>query len=1022
MINKKILFLTVLLVSLLAISTVNAADNLTEDIVCQSEDNNDEIFNVECCESDALNDSETCLEISENQEELDLENNDDEYILNDYYGENDGFKIRIYNVTTTYDEGGDVIAYIISPEGKTGNINLLIDNQLYSSETISSYMYFYKDNLKYGIHDIKVQYESNDMTKVLYEGKIEYAYEFYFDTDIPKNVMLYDFLSFCFYSPEDSGGSVKYNGKTETFDSDDVCSIRIPIDDTFRIGTNNITISLSNNLYYPNSFVYSFDVSPRYDLINLISLGENDSLILEFPKDYSGVVNLYNLTYDDETYDIIKDQLISTSEIIDGKAILTFNKLKEGDHDLIINCSGDGDYEEIIYSFIVIDNNPLFNASLNENIVEFGEDVSIKLTSPRSSNFASIYVDNELYKTVLLTNSKTEYISNLDVGEHKIKVVFYEVINGYDDEKFPGDPLYSNTLYVTVKEKSKATSLSVKPIKTFYKDINYLNATLKDINGDLVKNVTISVNIDGDDQFFTTNNNGQISIPTTNLLPGNHLVLLNFEGTAQYQPSNAISTVTVNKINTTITTKEVLINEGETANIVVDVNDDASGIVLVNIGGRKNYGEIDNGKAIISYEGLASGNYTASITYLGDERYNKAYASTNVNVKKSSVTPTFNMNAADVSIMEGEIANIVVNVNDDASGIVLVNIGNYKYYGIISNGKALVSCVGISSGKYTANITYLGDERYNKAYAHANVQVNPKAEPILPDVKVSLPTTVQFGDTVDVKVNLPKDALGNIAAFVDGEKVKDIAISQGLANVQLKNLSPGHHIIEIKYDGDEKYASCDNVSYVTVNNKLSELIPTVIEADYTFTRQANDFSAGERGDFFYARLKDINGKPLANKICYVAVNGPIYEVKTDSQGRFGVKVNLAAANTYTYALSFLGDNQYGASFNCSKLILTPKKTSISASTTLFKASAKTKTISVTLKTVQNPYDGKTYLKAGKKINLKINGVSYTANINSKGVAKFNIKLAKKGIYSAKFTFAGDKTYKSSSKSIKVVIV
>ncbi|MDO5832513.1 MAG: hypothetical protein Q4Q14_06695, partial [Methanobrevibacter sp.] len=198
-------------------------------------------------------------------------------------------------------------------------------------------------------------------------------------------------------------------------------------------------------------------------------------------------------------------------------------------------------------------------------------------------------------------------------------------------------------------------------------------------------------------------------------------------------------------------------------------------------------------------------------------------------------------------------------------------------------------------------------------------------------------------------------------------------------------------------------------------------IATIIESEYKFTRQANDYYVGERGDFFYAVLKDINGKPLANMPCKVAVNGPIYDVVTDEQGRFGVQVNLAAANTYTYALSFLGNDKYSASFNSTKLILTAKKTSISAKAKTFNAKAKTKTISVTLKTVRNPYDGKTYLKAGKKISLKINGKIYTAKTNAKGVAKFAIILAKKGKYTAKFTFAGDKTYKASSKSIKVTI-
>ena len=199
-------------------------------------------------------------------------------------------------------------------------------------------------------------------------------------------------------------------------------------------------------------------------------------------------------------------------------------------------------------------------------------------------------------------------------------------------------------------------------------------------------------------------------------------------------------------------------------------------------------------------------------------------------------------------------------------------------------------------------------------------------------------------------------------------------------------------------------------------------IGTVIEVQSSFSRVATDYSAGERGDMFYAVLKDLKGKPLAGKTVQIAVNGPIYNVTTDSQGRAGLQVNLAAANTYTYALAFKGDGQYApAKLASSKLTVTKKPTSITASTMTFKATAKTKTISVTLKTSKNPYDQKTYLKAGKMITLKVAGKTYAAKTNAKGVAKFTIKLTKKGKYVAKISFAGDKTYKAFGKSIKITI-
>jgi len=224
----------------------------------------------------------------------------------------------------------------------------------------------------------------------------------------------------------------------------------------------------------------------------------------------------------------------------------------------------------------------------------------------------------------------------------------------------------------------------------------------------------------------------------------------------------------------------------------------------------------------------------------------------------------------------------------------------------------------------------------------------------------------------------------------------------------------------------------DGVSYpaelvngtATVKTNATEPVvkkDTFIEVESAFTRVANDYYAGERGALFYAILKDSDGNVLANKTVSIAVNGPIYNVTTDEQGRAGLQVNFMVANVYTYALSFKGDDEYNAApLASSKLTITKKAMTISASSKSFKVKAK-KTIRVTLKAAKNPYNGKVYLKSGKKVTLKVHGKTYTAKANAKGVAKFTVKLTKKGKYAAKIKFAGDKTYKSARKSIKITV-
>ncbi|WP_405274034.1 hypothetical protein, partial [Methanobrevibacter sp.] len=70
--------------------------------------------------------------------------------------------------------------------------------------------------------------------------------------------------------------------------------------------------------------------------------------------------------------------------------------------------------------------------------------------------------------------------------------------------------------------------------------------------------------------------------------------------------------------------------------------------------------------------------------------------------------------------------------------------------------------------------------------------------------------------------------------------------------------------------------------------------------------------------------------------------------------------------------------------------------------------------------VGSSHDGKAHLSP-KKVTLTIGGKTYSANTNNNGKATFNIKITKKGTYSAKINFAGDNTYLEKTKSVKITI-
>ena len=169
---------------------------------------------------------------------------------------------------------------------------------------------------------------------------------------------------------------------------------------------------------------------------------------------------------------------------------------------------------------------------------------------------------------------------------------------------------------------------------------------------------------------------------------------------------------------------------------------------------------------------------------------------------------------------------------------------------------------------------------------------------------------------------------------------------------------------------------------------------------------------------FTATLKDANNKAISGVKVTITLNGKTYTKPTNVKGQAILDLPNLAPKTYKVSVKFAGDSKYKASsLNTAKVVVkkaTPKMTGKTKVT--YKVKTKTKKYTIVLK------NNKKQAMKKVKVTLKVKGKTYKATTNAKGKAVFKItKLTKKGKYTAKVRFAGNKYYNALTKTVKITV-
>ena len=125
---------------------------------------------------------------------------------------------------------------------------------------------------------------------------------------------------------------------------------------------------------------------------------------------------------------------------------------------------------------------------------------------------------------------------------------------------------------------------------------------------------------------------------------------------------------------------------------------------------------------------------------------------------------------------------------------------------MVEGGVAIVKVDNLTAGDHTVTVKYSGDGNYTEETAISNFTV--KADKVDSEI-----TVVDYGNGT-VVVIVGDNATGNVTLTIDGENIT-VPVVDGVAVVDLGNVTPGAHDVEVIYSGDDTHKPATTETTVT---------------------------------------------------------------------------------------------------------------------------------------------------------------------------------------------------------------
>ena len=550
------------------------------------------------------------------------------------------------------------------------------------------------------------------------------------------------------------------------------------------------------------------------------------------------------------------------------------------------------------------------------------------------------------------------------------------------------------------------SSVVVHPVD----DVVYGNEVL--VEFEVVNRTVINVTVfdaEGNPVFSEIAEGISISIPV--LAAGRYNVTVVNVGNENFTSSSDSAVFNVMKAGSSIVLHPIDdMVYGNEFDVVFDVvNRTVVNVTVFDAEGNVVFSEIADGTSI-TIPVLAAGKYNVTVVNAENENFTGSSDSAVFSIYKYNST-------IDINPIDDQIYGNDIIVEITGENLTTINMAVYDENGreVFNQNTTeyIITLPILPVGTYLINVTNYPTDNVSGSYASRTFNIIPMNT----NITITLiPESIKYDDVVTATFTLTGDdgkPIDGEIEIICNDQIEKLEVIDGKATKVFTNLPSGENVIMATYYGDRNIKG----SVAIVNFDVDELDTQIIYQDMK-TKAVSPLDP-KTGEWFTWKLLDSNGKPMANVPMQIGFNGVVYDEKngivTDENGTAKLQINLGYKGDYTFAICYLGDENHRASFVVAKIVVEAQTPALTVPNKSYKATAKTKTLTATFKTAKGT------AIAGKKVSFTVNGKTYSAKTNDKGVASVNVSLNTKGSYKFTAKYAGDSTYAAITKTATLIL-